>query len=68
MHDVTPPEHNIMRIVEPMVNGKERLRKLSVDEHFRLMGFIWMIRQGKSNFLRLSTIQNWVEEQVMDGM
>lgn len=37
---VTPPEHNIMRIVEPMVNGKERLRKLSIDEHFRLMGFI----------------------------
>lgn len=37
---VTPPEHNIMRIVEPMVDGKERLRKLSIDEHFRLMGFI----------------------------
>lgn len=37
---VTPPEHNIMRIVEPMVNGKERLRKLSIDEHFRLMGFV----------------------------
>lgn len=36
---VTPPEHNIMRIVEPMVDGKERLRKLSIDEHFRLMGF-----------------------------
>lgn len=34
---VTPPEHNIMRIVEPMVDGKERLRKLSIDEHFRLM-------------------------------
>lgn len=37
---VTPPEHNIMRIVEPMVDGKERLRKLSIDEHFRLMGFV----------------------------
>ena len=36
---VTPPEHNIMRIVEPMIDGKERLRKLSIDEHFRLMGF-----------------------------
>ena len=37
---VTPPEHNIMRIVEPMLDGKERLRKLSIDEHFRLMGFV----------------------------
>ena len=37
---VTPPEHNVIRIVEPMVNGKERLRKLSLDEHFRLMGFV----------------------------
>ncbi len=36
---VTPPEHNVIRIVEPMVDGKERLRKLSLDEHFRLMGF-----------------------------
>lgn len=36
---VTPPEHNVIRIVEPMVNGQERFRKLSLDEHFRLMGF-----------------------------
>lgn len=36
---VTPPEHNVIRIVEPMVNGMERLRKLSLNEHFRLMGF-----------------------------
>lgn len=36
---VTPPEHNVIRIVEPMVNGEERFRKLSLDEHFRLMGF-----------------------------
>ena len=36
---VTPPEHNVVRIVEPMVNGQERFRKLSLDEHFRLMGF-----------------------------
>ena len=36
---VTPPEHNVIRIVEPLLNGKERLRKLSADEHFRLMGF-----------------------------
>lgn len=37
---VTPPEHNVIRIVEPIKNGKERVRKLSLDEHFRLMGFI----------------------------
>ena len=36
---VTPPEHNVIRIIEPMVNGEERFRKLSLDEHFRLMGF-----------------------------
>ena len=36
---VTPPEHNVIRIIEPMVDGEERFRKLSLDEHFRLMGF-----------------------------
>lgn len=37
---VTPPEHNVIRIVEPIKDGKEQVRKLSTDEHFRLMGFI----------------------------
>lgn len=36
---VTPPEHNVIRIVEPIKDGIERVRKLSTDEHFRLMGF-----------------------------
>ena len=36
---VTPPQHNVVRIVEPIVDGRERFRKLSIDEHFRLMGF-----------------------------
>lgn len=36
---VTPPEHNVIRIVEPIIDGNERVRKLSIDEHFRLMGF-----------------------------
>lgn len=36
---VTPPEHNVIRIVEPIKNGNERVRKLSLEEHFRLMGF-----------------------------
>ncbi len=47
---VTPPEHNIMRIVEPMVDGKERLRKLSIDEHFRLMGFVLNDEQREIKF------------------
>ena len=36
---VTPPEHNVIRIIEPMKDGKEQFRKLSLNEHFRLMGF-----------------------------
>lgn len=37
---ITPPNHNVVRIVEPQLNGKDRFRKLSIDEHFRLMGFV----------------------------
>ncbi len=36
---LTPPEHNIVRFVEPPINGKPRVRKPSINEHFRLMGF-----------------------------
>ena len=36
---ITPPEHNVIRIVEPIENGEEKLRKLSLNEHYRLMGF-----------------------------
>lgn len=36
---ITPPNHNVVRIVEPPINGLDRFRKLSIDEHFRLMGF-----------------------------
>lgn len=36
---ITPPNHNVVRIVEPPKNGMDRFRKLSIDEHFRLMGF-----------------------------
>jgi len=36
---VTPPEHNVIRIVEPIKGGLEQVRKLSIDEHYRLMGF-----------------------------
>ena len=36
---ITEPHHNCMRIVEPKVDEEYRLRKLSIEEHFRLMGF-----------------------------
>lgn len=37
---ITQPEHNSLRIVEvPKTDGKEIVRKMSVHEQFRLMGF-----------------------------
>ena len=37
---ITEPSHNITRIVEPLgEDGKLRVRKLSISEQFRLMGF-----------------------------
>jgi DNA (cytosine-5)-methyltransferase 1 len=36
---ITEPHHNSLRIVYPPLNGKFRVRKLSMTEHFRLMGF-----------------------------
>lgn len=36
---ITEPHHNSLRIVEPPINGKFLVRKLSKKEHFRLMGF-----------------------------
>lgn len=37
---ITQPEHNSLRVVEvPKANGKEIVRKMSVYEQFRLMGF-----------------------------
>jgi len=35
---LTEPHHNGLRIVEPMVSSQFRVRKLSVEEMFRLMG------------------------------
>lgn len=39
VNTLTEPQHNITRIVEPMRNGKLHIRKLTVQEQFRLMGF-----------------------------
>lgn len=37
---ITEPSHNITRIIEPIgKDGKLRVRKLSIEEQFRLMGF-----------------------------
>lgn len=37
---ITQPEHNSLRIIEvPKSDGKEIVRKMSVHEQFRLMGF-----------------------------
>jgi DNA (cytosine-5)-methyltransferase 1 len=36
---ITEPHHNSLRIVYPPEKGKFRVRKLSMKEHFRLMGF-----------------------------
>jgi DNA (cytosine-5)-methyltransferase 1 len=36
---ITEPHHNCMRVVEPKVGDEFRLRKFSIREHFRLMGF-----------------------------
>ena len=36
---ITQPEHNSLRVVEVPKEGKEVVRKMSVYEQFRLMGF-----------------------------
>lgn len=36
---ITQPEHNSLRVVEVPKNGKEIVRKMSIDEQFRFMGF-----------------------------
>ena len=36
---ITQPEHNSLRVVETPKDGKECVRKLSVQEQFRFMGF-----------------------------
>jgi DNA (cytosine-5)-methyltransferase 1 len=36
---ITEPHHNSLRVVHPPKNGKFVVRKLSISEHYRLMGF-----------------------------
>ena len=43
---ITQPEHNSLRVIEPVVDGKERVRKMSVEEQFHFMGF----EKGELNY------------------
>ena len=43
---LTEPHHNSIRVVEKPVNGEFKVRKLSMMEHYRLMGF----QDGEINF------------------
>jgi DNA (cytosine-5)-methyltransferase 1 len=36
---ILEPHHNKMRVVHPPINGELQVRKYSIPEHFRLMGF-----------------------------
>lgn len=43
---ITQPEHNSLRVIELPKNGKEVVRKMSVNEQFRFMGF----KDGELNY------------------
>ena len=43
---ITEPHHNCLRVVHPPINKKYIVRKLSMTEHYRLMGF----DDGEFNF------------------
>ncbi len=43
---ITEPHHNSLRVVHPPINNKFIIRKLSISEHYRLMGFA----DGEFNF------------------
>lgn len=53
---ITPPEHNVIRVIEPMIDGQERFRKLSLDEHFRFMGFRM---NGEKREIKFPSTQNY---------
>lgn len=51
---ITQPEHNSLRVIEvPKADGLEIVRKMSVDEQFRFMGF----EDGELNYAGLSYSQ-----------
>jgi len=50
---ITEPHHNSLRIVEPPINGEFKVRKVSITEQFRLMGF----RENEIDFANQSYSQ-----------
>ncbi len=51
---ITEPHHNSLRIVHPPKNGQFIVRKLSIDEHYRLMGFAdGEFNQGNQSYQQL---------------
>ena len=50
---ITQPEHNSLRVIELPKDGKEIVRKMSIDEQFRFMGF----ENGELNYAGLSYSQ-----------
>lgn len=52
---ILSPEHNKLRLIEPVTPNKVRVRKLSVMEQFRLMGFYdGEINFGNQSYTQLS--------------
>ena len=52
---ITEPHHNSLRIVEPPVNNEFRVRKASVTEQYRLMGFKdGEVKFGNQSYSQLS--------------
>jgi DNA (cytosine-5)-methyltransferase 1 len=51
---ITEPHHNSLRIVHPPEKGDFIVRKLSIDEHYRLMGFDeFEFKQGNLSYQQL---------------
>jgi DNA (cytosine-5)-methyltransferase 1 len=50
---LTEPHHNTLRVVEPIINGEFRVRKMTEREHFRFMGF----EDSEINFGNMSYAQ-----------
>jgi DNA (cytosine-5)-methyltransferase 1 len=51
---ITEPHHNSLRVVHPPQKGKFIVRKLSIDEHYRLMGFDdGEFKQGNQSYQQL---------------
>ena len=54
---LTQPEHNSLRVIEvPRKDGREVVRKMSIDEQFRFMGFEdWELNYAAQSYTQLST-------------